>query len=396
MDEIDLDNLALEIARKHLLKNVSFKELGQAYYASPSTIHRRLKKWLEEDRFEVQDRLAKPRAAAIVARDDDLGEALARRTGLWRARVVRISGVEPAYTAHYLEKPDSPEAREAYKASDELHRCLGEIGGELLLNGLRRNITVGISSGRGVGFSIEGLGELVRKTPSWGRGYESLHLVSLCGGVHVGKWEISDTNRRDFDADENVFALAGILNIPRNNLSYVTGPVSVEKKEKQSVSGGSFSLDMAVIGLGQLNTQHHYFRDYNNLQLRSMAGPICKIIEWQSSHPEMYRGLVEIVLRLYPSAKGSLPPEFIETLREVNDSILAASPEKIRSAGEVILIAGGRQKAEALCGILTGEYPSAPLEKSNLTLVTDAWTAEAILKKTAERPALPAKKRPVK
>jgi len=46
MDVIDLDKLASEIARKHLLENVSFKELGKMYYTSPSTIHRRLTKWL--------------------------------------------------------------------------------------------------------------------------------------------------------------------------------------------------------------------------------------------------------------------------------------------------------------------------------------------------------------
>ena len=48
MDIIDLDSLASEIARKHLLENVSFRELGKMYYAAPSTIHRRLKKWLAD------------------------------------------------------------------------------------------------------------------------------------------------------------------------------------------------------------------------------------------------------------------------------------------------------------------------------------------------------------
>ena len=58
MDVIDLDNLASEIARKHLLENVSFRELGKMYYAAPSTIHRRLKKWLADGRFELQDKTA--------------------------------------------------------------------------------------------------------------------------------------------------------------------------------------------------------------------------------------------------------------------------------------------------------------------------------------------------
>jgi len=385
MEVIDLDNLALEIAQKHLLKNISYKDLGKTYYASPSTIHRRLRQWLAENRFELHDKLAAKTNAVINGRDDDLGEMLVRKTGIWRARVVRISGVEPAYTRNYLEKRDSESAQASFLASDELHRCLGEVTAELILNGLRRNMTIGISSGRGVGFAVEKLGEIVRKTPSWTSGYESIRLVSLCGGVHVGKWGNTNINSRDFDADENVFALAAILKVPRNNLTYMTGPISMDSRRQPLDTGPKYNLDIAVIGLGQLNTQHHYFRDISELQLKAMSGPIRKIIESQASNPELYDSLAEIVLKLYPPGKGTLPAEFLETLREVNGTILSVAPESIKNAGEVIMIAGGRQKLDALCGLLTGGYPEAPIDKKNLTLVTDAWTAEAVLNRITGR-----------
>jgi len=95
--------------------------------------------------------------------------------------------------------------------------------------------------------------------------------------------------------------------------------------------------------------------------------------------------VAEIVLRLHPNGTKKLPEEFLETIRETNRSVLAVSPEKIHNAGEVILIAGGWKKVNALHGVLTGEYPNAPLQKRNLTLVTDAWTAETMLKMTTER-----------
>jgi hypothetical protein len=139
---------------------------------------------------------------------------------------------------------------------------------------------------------------------------------------------------------------------------------------------------MAVIGLGQLNIQHHFFRDYNELQLKSMSEPIRRIIEWQTKNPDFLDSVVEIVLRLYPNATKKLPEEFLETIRETNKSVIAVSPEKIHNAGEVILITGGRREINALRGVLTGEYPDAPLEKRNLTLVTDSWTAETLLKRT--------------
>jgi DNA-binding transcriptional regulator LsrR (DeoR family) len=92
--------------------------------------------------------------------------------------------------------------------------------------------------------------------------------------------------------------------------------------------------------------------------------------------------VAEIVLRLYPNVTKKLPEEFLETIRETNNSVLAITPEKIQNAGEVILVAGGRPIVNALRGVLTGGYPDAPLDKKNLTLVTDAWTAETMLKMT--------------
>ena len=107
MDIVDLDKAAIEIARKHLLQGISYREIGRIYHASPSTIHRRLTKWLSENRFELRDKAGDRSKAIVIAVDDDLGEALARKTGIWRARVVRISGVEQAFTYEYQDKPES-------------------------------------------------------------------------------------------------------------------------------------------------------------------------------------------------------------------------------------------------------------------------------------------------
>ncbi|HEX7474676.1 MAG TPA: sugar-binding domain-containing protein, partial [Dehalococcoidales bacterium] len=165
---------------------------------------------------------------------------------------------------------------------------------------------------------------------------------------------------------------------PRNNISYTTGPVSIDPKSNQPM-GQVANLDMAVIGLGQLNTQHHYLRDHNELQLKAMSEPIRKIISWQAEHPELLDSVAEIVLRLYPVGAKSLSQEFLDIIEETNKTILAAPVEKIKNAGEIVLIAGGRQKLNAIKGILTGKCANAPVDKRNLTLVTDSWTAQTIL-----------------
>lgn len=377
MEIIDVEKVALEIASKHLLKNTSFRELGHTYYASPSTIHRRLTKWLKEDRFELRDKFAGKISAFISAQENELGELLARKTGIWRARVVRVSGVEEAYKYQSSEKPESVDSIAAQKASDELHRCLGEITAGLILNSLHKNMTIGVASGRGVGFTIEKLGEIVKQTPSWISGYESIRLVSLCGGTHVGIRELEHS--RDFDADENIFSLSAILKTPRHNVSFMTGPISTDKINSKTVDVNKIPLDMIIIGAGQLNTQHHYFHDHDSLQLKSMSVPIRRLIEMQVQHHGLLGSIAEIVLRLYPAVNSNLSPDILDIIGETNSNILAVSPERIRNAGEIILVAGGRQKLDVLYGLLTGRYPDAPIDKKNLTLITDAWTAENIL-----------------
>ena len=381
MDIINLDKLALEIARKRLLNNVSYKELGRQYFTSPSTIHRRLSGWLKENRFELQDKLASKKTAYVEGKDDSLAEELVRKTGIWRARVARIAGVEQAYTEQYLAEPESLSAQAAFAASDDLHRCLGEVAAELIINSLRKNMVLGISSGRGVGFTIEALADSVSKSPAWINGYDSIRLISLCGGIHVGRWGQSDFNIRDFDADENVFSLAAALKVPRKNLTYVTGPISQHLSGQGLDHHSKFNLDIAIIGLGQLNTRHHYFRGIGEFQFNNISDPAQKIISWQAENPGLYDGLAEIVMKLYPSSNKNAPADFLKAIKAMNDTILSAPPVMIKNASEVMLIAGGRQKVEALCGLLKGEYPDAPIERSNLTLVTDSWTAETILKK---------------
>ena len=379
MDVIDLDKSAAEIARKHLLKGMTFRELGRIYHASPSTIQRRLTKWLAKNRFDLHDRMGEKKTAVIISRDDELGERLARKTGIWRARVVHIAGAEEAYHAEYLKEPDDGQSQAANRASDELHRCLGEVAGEMILNSLRKNITVGLSSGRGVGFAVEKMGELIQRTPSWGKGFESARLVSLCGGAHIGMCESS--NRRDFDADENIFTLASLLKVPRRNVSYMIGPVSSSQSIAERWPRTRLNLDLAVIGLGQLSTRHHYFRDYNELQLKALSGPIHELIELQTRDPEQAGCIAEIVLRLYPTNRTVLAPEYNEAIKKTNSTIVAVPPESLKKAGEIMLIAGGMQKLAALSGILKGECSEAPIEKTSLTLITDAWTAEQLLKR---------------
>src|SRR5262245_12455081 len=124
MDDTDeLDRQAAAIASDHLLRGKSLRSLAAVYPASASTLHRRLTAVRREGRFELLDK--RSLAARIVSRDERLEEELAHKTRLWRARVVRIDGVDPASTQDYLGGANQNAALTAYIASDELHRALG-------------------------------------------------------------------------------------------------------------------------------------------------------------------------------------------------------------------------------------------------------------------------------
>lgn len=375
--EDQLETLALEIATQNLLKGKSLKQLSQTYPYAPSTIHRRLKTWLAADRFELVDKLESSTTEHVIDIDGRLGEMLAKKTKIWRARVARISGVDAAYTHQYLEKPDSPEALKAYRDGDGLHKALGEVAADCLLNSLRRNFTVGLASGRGVGFTILKLAELAQEKPSWVSGYESVHIVSLCGGGHVGTWAIPTI--LPLDADQNAFALASILQVPKDYVTYMGGWISADRNRPRQNVDLPYSLDLALVGLGQLNTRHHFFHHYGEVQMGAMVEPLQRIRDWQSKSPELLYRVADIGHRLFPVGEKELPPDFVKAINEINESILAIPPRQMRQAGEVILVSGGAQKAAALCELVTGGCPEAPIDLRNLTLITDAWTASYIL-----------------
>ena len=383
MSEEPLESQALEIATDHLMGEMSFRELSDKYNWASSTIHRSFKKWLREGRFELVDRQGA--TARVVDLDDRLREELCSQGKLWRARIARIAGADAAYTEKYLSAETTEAAAVAYRAGDELHRALAEVAAEQVLARLRPNITIGLASGRGVGFTIMKLAEMAEKQPSEFRGLDNVRLVSLCGGGHVGTW--ATPINRDLDADQNAFALGNILRIPRANVRYMGGWISLDSEQPQGEFDFHYHLDVALVGLGQLNTRHHFLHHYGEVQLGAMGTPLQTISEWQERDPSLLFRIAEIGHRLFPvGGVEGLPQEFLAAVDEVNQRILAVPDQKLMQAAEVILVAGGAQKVHALSMLLNGRCPDAPIDLTKLALVTDAWTAEEIIRQIRSMP----------
>ena len=114
-----LDQFALEIARRNKLEGESLQKLANIFPAGATTLHRKLKGWLEEGRFDLIDKwTGQPTTSqAAIAIDEPLGERLARGTAIRRARVARLTGVEAAAGDDYRLHAASERGQEIGRAS---------------------------------------------------------------------------------------------------------------------------------------------------------------------------------------------------------------------------------------------------------------------------------------
>ena len=379
----DLDGQALEIASKYLLDRWTLKQLSSKYHRSPATLHRRLTKWLDSGRFELTDTRTEESVPRVVGINDRLSDALSGRTHIWRAHVAVIDGVGDAYSGNYLMPNDSAEAQRAFEAHDRLHLALGQVASSYFASRLRRGMTIGVSSGRGVGFLVMGLADIAEERPFLLRGYQSIRIESLCGGARVGAWAVPTV--RALDADENVFQLSSMLGVPRSGVTYMRGWISGERRPdmERDASAGP-PLDMALVGLEVLNTRHQFFLHHDqNVQLGAIAPYIETLKELQSGDDTLLDSVAGIAHHFFTTGQHEYQNRLVQAVDGINEEVLVVLPERIRTAAEVIMVAGGAQKLNALVDLLGGRCPDAPVDLDNLTLITDAWTAERVLERLA-------------
>ena len=379
----DLDGGALEIGTRYLLDRWTLKQLASRYHRSPATLHRRLSKWLDDGRFELVDTRTAESVPRVVGINDRLSDALSGRTQIWRAHVAVIDGVDDAYSENYLGPDDSAEAQRAFEAHDRLHLALGQVASSYFASRLRRGMTIGVSSGRGVGFLVMGLADIAEERPFLLRGYQSIRIESLCGGARVGAWAVPTV--RALDADENVFQLSSMLGVPRSGVTYMRGWISGERRPdmERNASAGP-PLDLALVGLEVLNTRHQFFLHHDqNVQLGAIAPYIETLKELQSEDDTLLDSVAGIAHHFFATGRREYPHRLVQAVDGINREVLVVLPERIRTAAEVIMVAGGAQKLNALVDLLGGRCPRAPVDLDNLTLITDAWTAERVLERLA-------------
>ena len=374
-----LDQFALEIARRNKLEGESLQKLSRIFPAGATTLHRKLKGWLEEGRFELADKWSGQTTTFQAAIDEPLGEHLARETGIRRARVAQLTGVDAAAGEDYRMQATSERGLAAYQAGDYLHRALGDIAARLLIDRLRPKMTIGLASGRGVALTVDRLEDLAKDRREWMSGYQGVRIFSLSGGSWMGTWAMPFN--RPLDADANVFHLGTILHVSPGIRTYIGSWLLAGERVAEHPSYEGVHLDLAIVGMGQLNTGHHFLRPDAALQLESMSDALASIREFQDKDGDRHASIADICHVLFYVGTGQPPDQLAKAISDLNDAMSTAPRETLESAEEVILVAGGAQKEEALYHFVKGNCKDAPIDPARVTLITDAWTARRILER---------------
>ena len=374
-----LDRFALEIARRNKLEGESLQKLSSIFPAGATTLHRKLKGWLEEGRFELTDKWSGQTTALQAAIDEPLGERLARETAIRRARVAHLTGVEAATGEGYRMQSTSEKGQAAYQAGDYLHRALGDVAARFLIDRLRPKMTIGLASGRGVALTVDRLEDLAKDRREWMSGYQGVRIYSLSGGSWMGTWAMPFN--RPLDADANVFHLGTILHVSPGIRTYIGSWLLAGERVVEQPSYEDVHLDLAIVGIGQLNTGHHFLRPDAALQLESMSNALASIREFQDKDGDRHASIADICHVLFYVGTGEPPEQIARAISDLNDAMSTAPRETLESAEEVILVAGGAQKEEALYHFVKGHCREAPIDPARVTLITDSWTANRILER---------------
>jgi DNA-binding transcriptional regulator LsrR (DeoR family) len=375
-----LDQYALEIARRNKLEGESLQKLSKIFPAGATTLHRKIKGWLEQGRFELTDTWSGQTTASQTVIDEPLGERLARATSIRRARVAHLSGVEAATGEDYrMQTSNNERAQAAYQAGDFLHRALGDVAARFLIDQLRPQMTIGLASGRGVALTVDRLEELAKDRREWMSGYQGVKIVSLSGGSWMGTWAMPFN--RPLDADANVFHLGTILHVSPRIRTYIGSWLLAGERVAEQSNYDSVHLDLAIVGIGQLNTGHHFLRPDAALQMESMSDALDSIRDFQDKEGGQHASIADICHVLFYVGTGQPPNRLAKAIGELNKAMSTAPRKTLENAEEVILVAGGAQKEEALYHFIKGNCRGAPIDPARVTLITDSWTANRILER---------------
>ncbi len=230
---------------------------------------------------------------------------------------------------------------------DVIYENIGKGGALLLHRMIQRGDLVGISWGRTLRYLADNL------FPK--DGVEDVKFVSLAGGLTVGSF------MNPYNIGEKLAAMY------RGECYYIHAPEVVESPDlkdfymSERVNQKTFEMAkrarLSLLGIGVASQQHStYIR----------AG----FIDWQDMEIIRQMGGVGDILGQFFNIRG----EVLDL--ELHNRTIAVPLEELRKMPNVIGLAGGEHKVEAILGALRGRFIKI--------LVTDEHTAKELLRRNAQ------------
>ena len=384
-----LDRLAIRSAYLHHSDRKSVKEVAAELQAAgepvgeDDDIRMLIRRALSSGLVKIEVR--RTLSTGTLDLDERLGRRLAERFGMRSVYVVRDRALVG------LKEQDQL----AY--GDQIHLGLGWAAARFLISRIRDSDTIAVGGGRAVGFTVDALGELPKGTrPS----FNNLSILSLVGNNVVRRQAEPQDNLGDgnLTADTAAFDLAATLGVDFGRVRFVHLPLTLPSSLKKDVAvevrkvlGGHLESwqsppDIAVFGMGSLNTYHHII---------TQPGPETEPVR-EELHallneilPQAPDSIADICFKFFWIGDRSSPSE----LRKRAGSLMDAFNQKtvsvpldlLNQAREKVLVAGGSEKLNAIRAVARASAETASgrsLEDYDgivpTCLVTDAETADSL------------------
>lgn len=366
---VQLDVLGIRAAQLHYARGLPHEEVLQVMRTEghPVRSARDVSVLINQARSRGVIQLSLRVYGPTAAVDPELSRRLADKANLPDA-VVAATG-----------KLGSDKHERSVKASDEIHSILGRLAVRPFLRALRPGDRVGVGSGRGVGFTID----TIRLEQPILESYSNCQVLSLVGGMTRVPWSGSPEN---LDADNNAGKLGATLggaNVNWANVTTVQLPTFLSSERDRIVraeaphlmgnpSGPPF-LDVCLLGLGVLSSEHHLLRG-SEPQPRAVHSELAGLRD--EVIPYCPAPVIDVCERFWPGQVDDERRSRVEELvGRLNDRVVSAPAEELSRVRERIFVAGTAQKYQAVKACLI-----APGVVRPTVLVTDEATARRLLK----------------
>jgi DNA-binding transcriptional regulator LsrR (DeoR family) len=374
---------SFELARRHYEDGVSLKTIAGIDGISYRNISKlitdgRNKSW----KISVSRELELP---TNVSLNDELALALRNYIGFNRSVVIDCSP-NPNARNDWYKSPDFSRQEKAALANDLLHLELAMGAAIHLAPKFRHFDRIGIASGRAITYTAFFLKNNPNRFPYLST-LMNLELFSLSGGQYDFRWSTGNNPHLDvlplnLDANNAVSYLAQATRTVATKRYLVNWPISCSNPELRAQFPNHLKIEdcrlrLTLLGLGVLNTRHHYYSHPEGLE--PINEELNQLKKFQEEDPTLFDSIGEICHYLFLLGRHKNAEKIREVIESLNKKIVSVNIQTIMNSIDTYMIAAGVQKL-ALLSMFTPEYASSiPISLARTTLITDSWTAQQII-----------------